>query len=267
MTTDELVAELQRRAGPRAGARRDPGLAVGVRPGEVRQGVADAPPRRAARWRARSGSSTDHAAGARSPAVAAGGRAACGGAPCLTAQAAAARARAFPTLLIAAVFVPLAVGVRAAAAQRRRASASRTRARWRLIPPAVALVLWTGLRRARRRGARSSSTRARPSWAAQRPGLVARLRDLPTVLRLAAVVLVAVALARPQSSRAQRRHRAGRHRHRHRAGSVGIDAGDRPRPQPARGGQGGHPRLRAPAARPIASAWSCSGARPTPTSR
>jgi Ca-activated chloride channel family protein len=36
---------------------------------------------------------------------------------------------------------------------------------------------------------------------AKRPGLVARLRDLPTVLRLAAVVLVGVAVARPQSSR------------------------------------------------------------------
>ena len=38
--------------------------------------------------------------------------------------------------------------------------------------------------------------------AAQRPGIVARLRDLPTVLRLAVVVLVAVAAARPQSTRA-----------------------------------------------------------------
>ena len=36
----------------------------------------------------------------------------------------------------------------------------------------------------------------------QRPGIVARLRDLPTVLRLAAVVLLVVAAARPQSTRA-----------------------------------------------------------------
>jgi len=36
---------------------------------------------------------------------------------------------------------------------------------------------------------------------AQPAGLVARLRDLPTVLRLATVVLVGVALARPQSTR------------------------------------------------------------------
>ena len=57
--------------------------------------------------------------------------------------------------------------------------------------------------RARRRAARASFLHSRaPSWAAQRPGIVARLRDLPTVLRLAAVVLLVVALARPQSTRA-----------------------------------------------------------------
>jgi len=62
-------------------------------------------------------------------------------------------------------------------------------------------VLWVGLARApARRGLYTYSRAA--ELAGYRPGLVARLRDLPTVLRLAAVVLIGVALARPQSSRA-----------------------------------------------------------------
>jgi Ca-activated chloride channel homolog len=69
-----------------------------------------------------------------------------------------------------------------------------------LIPPAVALCAWAGLARAPgRRGlfvySRAAELPAHPA------GLVARLRDLPTVLRLATVVLVGVALARPQSTR------------------------------------------------------------------
>ena len=71
-----------------------------------------------------------------------------------------------------------------------------------LIPPAVALVLWMELSRAAGAAGARSSTRARPSWARSARGIVARLRDLPTVLRLAAVVLVVVAAARPQSTRA-----------------------------------------------------------------
>jgi Ca-activated chloride channel family protein len=69
-----------------------------------------------------------------------------------------------------------------------------------LIPPAVALVLWAGLRRAPGRRGLFAYSRA-GELALQRGGLVARLRDLPTVLRLAAVVLVGVALARPQTTR------------------------------------------------------------------
>ena len=69
-----------------------------------------------------------------------------------------------------------------------------------LIPPAVALCAWAGLVRAPgRRGLFVYSRAAELS--AQPAGLVARLRDLPTVLRLATVVLVGVALARPQSTR------------------------------------------------------------------
>jgi Ca-activated chloride channel family protein len=68
-----------------------------------------------------------------------------------------------------------------------------------LIPPAVALVVWAGLSRAPGRRGLFVYSRA-ADLAAARPGLVARLRDLPTVLRLAAVVLLGVALARPQST-------------------------------------------------------------------
>jgi Ca-activated chloride channel homolog len=69
-----------------------------------------------------------------------------------------------------------------------------------LIPPAVALCLWAGLVRAPGRRGLFTYSRAAELQAVS-PGLVARLRDLPMVLRLAAVVLVGVALARPQSTR------------------------------------------------------------------
>lgn len=69
-----------------------------------------------------------------------------------------------------------------------------------LIPIAVALVLWTGFARHADRQAALVFSRA-SELAARRPGLIARLRDLPVVLRLLSVVLVAVALARPQTSR------------------------------------------------------------------
>jgi len=68
-----------------------------------------------------------------------------------------------------------------------------------LVPPAVALVVWAGLARAPGRRGLFVYSRA-PDLSAARPGLVARLRDLPMVLRLGAVVLVGVALARPQST-------------------------------------------------------------------
>jgi Ca-activated chloride channel family protein len=68
-----------------------------------------------------------------------------------------------------------------------------------LIPPAVALVAWAGLARAPGRRGLFVYSRA-GDLGVERPGLVARLRDLPTVLRLAAVVLLGVALGRPQST-------------------------------------------------------------------
>jgi Ca-activated chloride channel family protein len=68
-----------------------------------------------------------------------------------------------------------------------------------LIPPAVALVTWAGLVRAPARRGLFVYSRA-ADLGAERPGVVARLRDLPTVLRLAAVVFIGVALARPQST-------------------------------------------------------------------
>ena len=108
--------------------------------------------------------------------------------------------RRLPWLLIAAVFVPLAA---AYVLLLRNVGGFRFAHPWLLaaIPPAVALVLWTGLARAPAWRALFVYSRAM-ELAAQRPGIVARLRDLPTVLRLAVVVLVAVAAARPQSSRA-----------------------------------------------------------------
>jgi Ca-activated chloride channel family protein len=69
-----------------------------------------------------------------------------------------------------------------------------------LLPLAVALVLWAGIRRSPVRNAVLTHARA-SELGARRPGLVARLKDLPLVLRLAAVALVGVALARPQSAR------------------------------------------------------------------
>ncbi len=69
-----------------------------------------------------------------------------------------------------------------------------------LIPPAVALCAWAGLVRAPGRRGLFVYSRA-AELQAERPGLVARLRDLPVVLRLAAVGLIGVALARPQSTR------------------------------------------------------------------
>jgi Ca-activated chloride channel family protein len=69
-----------------------------------------------------------------------------------------------------------------------------------LVPIAVALVLWAGLARGPGRRGVFAYSRA-GELRAQRRDLVARLADLPLVLRLAAVVLVGVALARPQTTR------------------------------------------------------------------
>jgi Ca-activated chloride channel homolog len=109
------------------------------------------------------------------------------------------RAR-IPYLLIAAVFLPLAV---AYALLLRNVEGFRFAHPWllALIPPAVALVLWMELGKAPARRALFLYSRA-AELGGQRPGIVARLSDLPTVLRLAAIVLVIVAAARPQSTRA-----------------------------------------------------------------
>jgi Ca-activated chloride channel family protein len=112
---------------------------------------------------------------------------------------AAGRART-PYLLIGVVFAPLAG---AYVGMLRNVEGFRFAHPWFLlsIPPVVALVLWLGLGRGAGRRALFLHSRA-DELAAQRPGMVARLRDLPTVLRLAAAVLLIVALARPQSTRA-----------------------------------------------------------------
>jgi Ca-activated chloride channel family protein len=69
-----------------------------------------------------------------------------------------------------------------------------------LVPIAVALVLWAGIRHAPGRRAALMHSRASELGTRKR-GIVAKLRDLPMVLRLLAVVLLGVALARPQSAR------------------------------------------------------------------
>jgi Ca-activated chloride channel family protein len=111
------------------------------------------------------------------------------------------RARArIPYGLIAAVFAPLAVGY---GLLLRNVEGFRFAhpILLALIPPAVALILWMEIGRVARRRAVFLYSRA-AELGAQRPGIVARLRELPTVLRLAAVVLLLVAAARPQSTRA-----------------------------------------------------------------
>jgi len=104
-----------------------------------------------------------------------------------------------PYVLIAAVLTPVAAGyiwvLRGAEGFRFAHPGALA-----LIPIGVALVLWAGLRRSP--GRRGVLTYSRASELATRPpGLVARLQDLPTVLRLATVALVGLALARPQTSR------------------------------------------------------------------
>lgn len=69
-----------------------------------------------------------------------------------------------------------------------------------LIPLAVALVLWAGIRQAPGRRAALMHSRASELGTRKR-GVVARLRELPMVLRLLSVVLLGVALARPQTAR------------------------------------------------------------------
>ena len=104
-----------------------------------------------------------------------------------------------PYALVAAVFGPLAVAylVLLRNVEGFRFAHAGALA---LVPIAVALVLWAGLARGPGRRAALAYSRA-GELGAQRRGFVARLADLPLVLRLASVVLVGVALARPQTTR------------------------------------------------------------------
>jgi Ca-activated chloride channel homolog len=104
-----------------------------------------------------------------------------------------------PYALIAAVLAPLSAGyvwvLRGAEGFRFAHPGALA-----LIPIAVALVLWAGMRRAPARRGVLTYSRA-SELGARRPGWVARVQDLPLVLRLATVTLVGLALARPQTSR------------------------------------------------------------------
>ena len=88
----------------------------------------------------------------------------------------------------------------------------------------------------------------RPSSAAARRGLVARWPSCRWCCACSRWCCWAWRWRGPQTSAPRRRPRGRGHRHRHHAGSVGLDGGDRSAAQPAGRRQGGHPRLRAPAA-------------------
>jgi Ca-activated chloride channel homolog len=105
-----------------------------------------------------------------------------------------------PFGLIAAVFVPAVIAY-AWLLRREEGLRFAHPGALGLIPIAVALVGWTGFRGPRDRRAALIYSRATELGARGR-GVVLRLKDLPTVLRLLAVTLIAVALARPQTSRA-----------------------------------------------------------------
>jgi Ca-activated chloride channel family protein len=104
-----------------------------------------------------------------------------------------------PYLLIAAVFVPLAVAYLILLRNVEGFRFAHPGA-LALVPVGVALVLWAGLRRGPGRRGVFAYSRAGELRTIQR-GFVSRLADLPLVLRLATVVLVGVALARPQTTR------------------------------------------------------------------
>ncbi|HEX2657740.1 MAG TPA: VWA domain-containing protein [Polyangia bacterium] len=105
-----------------------------------------------------------------------------------------------PLRLLAAVFLPVAAlyGYLLRGAEGFRFAHPFALA---LGPLAVGLILWTTYVRRADRVATFRHSRA-SELGAHRPSLVARLRDLPVVLRLLGVTLLAVALARPQTSRA-----------------------------------------------------------------
>jgi Ca-activated chloride channel homolog len=65
------------------------------------------------------------------------------------------------------------------------------------VPIGIALVLWLGVRR--QRPAYLVHSRA-SELGARRPGIVARLRDLPVALRVFSIALVGMGLARPQTA-------------------------------------------------------------------
>jgi len=109
-------------------------------------------------------------------------------------------ARRIPWALMGGIAAPLALGY---AWSLRNAEGFRFAHPGALLlaPLGIALVLWTTFRRHAERTPGLRHSRA-SELATQSPGLVARLADLPTVLRVVTIVLVTVALARPQTSSA-----------------------------------------------------------------
>ncbi|HEY0713312.1 MAG TPA: VWA domain-containing protein [Polyangia bacterium] len=109
------------------------------------------------------------------------------------------RRRRFAWGLLAAVFVPIAL---AYGYWLRTLESLRFAHPWALllIPMALGLIAFAGIRRGQARRPVLMFSRA-AELGATRPGWVARLAELPLVLRLAVVVLLGLALARPQTTR------------------------------------------------------------------
>jgi Ca-activated chloride channel family protein len=105
----------------------------------------------------------------------------------------------FAWALLAAVFLPIAI---AYVYWLRTLESLRFAHPWALllIPMSLALIAFAGIRRGQARRPVVIFSRA-AELGASRPGWVARLAELPLVLRLAAVVLLGLALARPQTTR------------------------------------------------------------------
>jgi Ca-activated chloride channel family protein len=106
--------------------------------------------------------------------------------------------RTTPWALLAGVFVPAAIAYAYALRDADGLRFAHPLA-VALVPLAVALVGFVAFRRRSDRAAPLMHARASELGRLRR-GLVARLRDLPTVLRLLAVALVGIALARPQTT-------------------------------------------------------------------
>ena len=109
----------------------------------------------------------------------------------------------WPYGLIVAIGAPLALWLHGAIGDARHGEPVGWKDPWALILLGGAvLVAWVAFHLQRQRAATMSYARVE-QWRRVRPGAVARLRSLPSVLRVLAVVALALALARPQTYRTE----------------------------------------------------------------